>query len=76
MTPPKLTEGHKANFKTLQRAHENGDLCLVSAIRRSDQSPVALVCATQETPEGMVQIVPLAAMCEGNPYENFLNPTL
>lgn len=72
--PPKLTEGYKKNFSTLQKAQDNGDLALLSAIRKRDNKPVALVCATYKDNEEYV-IIPLAEMCSGNPYEDYLDPT-
>ena len=74
MKPPKLRAGDKKNYKTLLRAAKNDDLALISAIRKSDKKPVALLCAMQ--PDGdSVLAVPLAVMVEGNPYELFEDPT-
>jgi len=77
--PPKLRPGDKANFNTLKRAHRQGDLALVSAIRKSDQAAVALVCAMQVNNDGEHPItftpMPLAVMIEGDPFELFEDPT-
>lgn len=75
-TPPPLLPGYQANFQTLQRAAEYGDLALVSAIRAADQMPVALVCAIQTNDDGTFTPVPLAEMCSGNPFEDYLDPTI
>lgn len=72
--PPKLLDGYKRNFETLLAATNNGDLALVSAIRRADEQPVALVAAIQHEEDGSCSIVPLAVMIEGNPYELFDPP--
>jgi hypothetical protein len=45
--PPALLRGYRENFNTLLRAAGQGDLALVSAIRKADQKSVALVCAMQ-----------------------------
>lgn len=75
--PPPIADGHKANFKTLEAASSQGDLALVSAIRKADQKPVALVCAMQyNSGDNTFTPVPLAVMCEGNPFEDFENPTV
>lgn len=75
--PPALSPGYKANFATLQRAQDNKDLALVSAIRRADDKPVALVCAMQyEQETKSFRPVPLAVMVEGNPYKLFYDPTV
>lgn len=76
VTPPALLPGYKANFETLRRAFKNGDSGLVSAIRKSDQEPVALVCAFSKEGDGTIAPVPLAVMVEGDPYELFEDPTV
>lgn len=73
MTPPKLNEAYRANFATLLAAAKDEKLSLVSAIRKTDNKPVALICAMNYV-QGMVEAVPLAVMIEGNPYEIFDDP--
>lgn len=76
-TPPPLREGDKANFATLLRAANNGDLAIVSAIRKSDNKAVALVCAMgwdNDTKQFLP--APLAVMIEGNPFDDFFDPTV
>lgn len=75
MTPPKLNDAYKTNYETLLRAVKNEDLALVSAIRKADQAPVALLCAMHRLPDGNIIPVPLAVMVEGNPFELFEDPT-
>jgi len=75
---PALREGDKNNFAMLEKAAELGDLSLVSSIRKSDGAQVALVCAMsveEEDGEQFFRPVPLAVMIEGNPYEDFEDPT-
>ena len=74
-TPPPLLAGHKKNFQTLLHAAADGNLALVSAIRKSDQASVALVCAMQTNDDDTITPVPFAVMCEGNPFELFEDPT-
>ena len=74
-TPPPIREGDRTNFETIKRAHDAGDLCLVSAIRKSDGAAVALVCAMGFDGE-FYRPTPLAVMVEGNPYELFEDPTV
>ena len=74
--PPKLLPGYKINFATLRAACAAGDLALVSAIRKADKKPVALVCAMQQNEDKTLSPVPLAVMVEGNPYELFDDPTV
>lgn len=73
---PKLLKGYRDNFNTMLRAANNGDLALVSAIRKSDNQPIALVCAMQAIDEGKsIMPVPFAVMIEGDPFELFHDPT-
>jgi len=75
---PELREGDKGNFMVLEKAAELGDLALVSSIRKSDGAQVALVCAIsveEEDGEKVFRPVPLAVMIEGDPYEDFEDPT-
>jgi hypothetical protein len=76
MKPPPLSDSYAANFKTLKKASDHGDIALVSAIRKADGKPVALVCAMQRNPDETITPVPLAVMCEGNPFEDFEDPTV
>ena len=65
-TPPRLRKGDRQNFDTLLRAADDGALALVSAIRKADQQPVALVCAMQQNGDETITPVPFAVMVEGN----------
>lgn len=58
MTPPRLRKGDRSNFDTLLRAASDGALALVSAIRKADQQPVALVCAMQHAGRDFYFVVP------------------
>lgn len=75
-TPGPLLPSYKKNFKQLQRASKNGDLSLVSAIRKSDRANVALVCAMQWNEDNTITPIPFAVMVEGNPFELFEDPTV
>lgn len=68
-----ISEGYKHNFETMKRAFEAGDVCLMEVKRRADGALVACVCAVEEEGSSYT-MVPLAIMCEGNPYEDFLPP--
>ncbi len=74
-TPPRLRKGDRQNFETLLRAASDGALALVSAVRKADQNPVALVCAMQQNEDDSITPVPFAVMVEGNPFELFDDPT-
>jgi hypothetical protein len=74
--PPKLRKGDRANFDTLLRAAGDGALALVSAVRKADQKPVALVCAMQHNPDDTITPVPFAVMIEANPFDLYVDPTI
>ena len=71
--PPPLRNSDCENFQTLKRAVKNGDAALLSAIRKSDGKPVALVVAVMQE-KGEYTVVPLAVMVEDNPFEDFEPP--
>jgi hypothetical protein len=74
--PPPLLAGYRKNFETLKRAYNEGALALVSAIRKSDNRPVALVCGIQTNQDQTLTPIPFAVMVEGNPFELFHDPTV
>ena len=74
-TPPRLRKGDRHNFDTLLRAASDGALALVSAVRKANQNPVALVCAMHQNEDDTITPVPFAVMVEGNPFELFDDPT-
>lgn len=74
-TPKPLRAGERANFDTLLRAARQGDVALVSAIRKADKRNVALVCAMQRNEDGTITPVPFAVMVEGDPFKLFADPT-
>jgi hypothetical protein len=72
---PKKTflDVYKANFDTLKKACRNGDLGLLEAQDAKTGKTVACICAIYRDEEGEYNMVPLAKMFDGNPYEE-LNP--
>jgi hypothetical protein len=73
--PIALRPGDKGNFETLRQALKNGDLALVSAVRKADDADVALICAMGGDEQGNIYPSPLAVMIEGNPFDLFEDPT-
>ncbi len=73
--PLPLAEDQKINFQTLKLAVEYEDVALVSAIRKKDGRPVALICAMNHMEDGNIVPVPLAEIISGNPYELYYDPT-
>lgn len=73
--PPPLAEEQKINFQTLKLAVEYEDVALVSAVRKRDGRPVALICAMNHLQDGKVIPIPLAEIINGNPYDLYYDPT-
>jgi Family of unknown function (DUF6117) len=63
----------KERFNVLERAHTNGDLCLISLSSMIDANPRYVVCAM----EGDGTLIPLGEMNSSvNPYEQYIPPRL
>ena len=72
--PGPIPQGDLTNFATLKRAAANNDLAAVSMIRKADNQRVTVLCAMQMQGGGW-ELMPLATLVEGNPYELFEDPT-
>lgn len=71
-----IAEGYKANLETIQRAAENNDLALMECTDKRTKKPVVVLCAVYRDEGGMCNMVPLAKMFDGNPYEEMNPPIL
>lgn len=72
---PKLSDAYITNFKTIERACHNQDLCLVSCRNRTTGKPVAVVAAMQRLGDSEeIELVPLAKLFDGNPYDEVEPP--
>ena len=75
-TPGPIPASDRENFNTLQRAAKDNRLAAVSAIRKSDGKEVTLLCAMSSgEDDDYIYPVPLAVMVEGNPFEDYHDPT-
>jgi len=72
-----INDAEKRNFDTFVSAVKADRICLVSSLDSIDQSPAVLVCAVNYSPneEECFEFVPLARLCDGNPFERFSPPT-
>ena len=68
-----ISEGYKANFETLKRAGNNGDLALMECTVKATGETAILLCAAYLEGEDYV-FSPLARMEDGNPYERYDPP--
>lgn len=71
-----INDAEKQNFETLVAAAKADRICLVSSIDTLDQSPMVLVCAVNFAADAdrCYEFVPLARLCDSDPYERFLPP--
>lgn len=68
-----LQRPDRANFDTLSRAFDAGDVALVEVKRLSDGRPVAAICAIGRQ-DGLFTLTPFAILVEGNPFELYAPP--
>lgn len=66
----------RQNFSTLIDAIQSDRACLLSCYDSLLEQPAILVCAINFTPDvnEPYEFIPLAYLCDGNPYERFLPP--
>lgn len=69
-----MNEAIKHNFGTLLTAVRNGDACLVECKDVKTGEIVVAVCAIYQAENGDYNMVPLAKMFNGNPYEELIPP--
>jgi len=69
-----IPKGYKANFETMRKAFENGEVCLMECTDAKTGAMVVAVCAVQREADGDFTMIPVAKMFDGNPYEELLPP--
>jgi Family of unknown function (DUF6117) len=68
--------GYIANFETILRAAKNEDLALVECTNKQTGEPVYVVAAIGGVgPDDKMEVVPLALLFDGNPYEMLIPPS-
>ena len=63
----------RANFQTLVRAAENGDLALMECADAESGAPRYVICAVGRN-GGEYLFTPFGHLAEGNPYEAYHPP--
>ena len=63
----------RANFQTLMRAAENGDLALMECADAETGAPRYVICAVGHD-GGEYLFTPFGHLAEGNPYEAYRPP--
>jgi len=71
-----IPEGYKANFETILRAARNEDLALVECTNKDTGKPAYVLAAISGVgPDDKMEVVPLAMMFDGSPYELLIPPS-
>ena len=68
-----IAKGHKANFKTLIKAIQAGDVALMECQLAATGETTAVICAANRLPNDGVEFAPFAMMFNDNPYK-VVNP--
>ncbi len=68
-----IPQGYIHNFQTLTRAGDARDLCLLECRERATGQPAIAGCAVNRVGDDY-ELVPLARLFDGNPYELLLPP--
>jgi hypothetical protein len=66
-----IQEWIKTNFQTLTNACDDRNLCIVQANKNATGEDVVLICAVNIKHDDTYDLVPIAQMLEGNPFEEF-----
>jgi hypothetical protein len=69
-----IATGYRDNFQTLCRAVEDGKICLMECTDKITKAKVNVLCAVN-TVNGEYEMVPIAKMFDGNPYDELDPPT-
>ena len=66
-----ISHAEKQNFDTLISATRADRICLVSTFDSHQAKTAVMVCAVNHPPDDpeSFEFVPLAKLCNGNPYE-------
>lgn len=70
-----IPQAYRDNFNTMLRAAKNGDLALVESKDAKTGEPRYLIAAIQHENDYQVSVVPFGHMANGNPYEEYADPT-
>jgi hypothetical protein len=71
-----IPEGYRANFETLLKVAKNEDLALVECTNKTTGKPAYVIAAVNGVgPDNKMELVPLAQLFDGSPYEMLIPPT-
>jgi hypothetical protein len=68
-----INKSYVTNFETLRRAITKGKVCLAKCNDASTGQPVVALCAINQVGD-QVEMVPLAKMFDGDPYQELMPP--
>ena len=72
-----INVSEQRNFDTLIAAMQADRVCLVSVFDHQYQQPAILICAVKYSSDAYepIELIPLARLCDGNPYDRFSPPS-
>ena len=68
-------DGYKTNYDTVLRAAGHGDLALIECKVQATGEPAFVLAAVYQDEQDLFNIVPLARLFDGNPYEELIAPS-
>ena len=71
-----LKKADSKNFDSIRHAMKHDRCCLVESRDAKTGEYRALICAVNHCDDGQAQLAPLAQMITGNPYEDYVDPTV
>ena len=69
-----ISESYKANFNTLQRAMQDGNVAIMECVDAKTGQPVIAICAVGRE-NGEYVFSPLAKMFDSNPFDELVPPS-
>ncbi len=71
-----IEKHYRRNFQELCRAIINGDVALVECQDAETKNPVMTICVMTQNKVGEFNMIPVAKMFDGNPYEQLIPPPI
>lgn len=71
-----IPKHHSANFQTLARAFDERRVCLMECNDAKTNEPVYAICMVNVDGDRNYEMIPVAQLIEGNPYEQLTPPSM
>lgn len=71
---PALPPHHRQNFRTLSKAFDNGDVCILDCFEKATRRPVAIICTVHKEGDEFV-MTPFAKMLDPETvFDDYIPP--